>query len=232
MSDKTAVPPPYTVRVSNRAKRLQLKVLRTGKVEVVAPKGFDLKHIPHFVARHREWVEHTLTKFAVNDIATLPAHIHLPALAEQWHVSYAHPLGPTAHNVADAPPVSIDATTPADARRQLHLWLNQRAKATLTPWLEQLSQQLGLAFKRTTIRAQKTRWGSCSSRLTISLNRNLLFLAPELTHYVMIHELCHTVHMNHSPAYWQLVGDIEPDYRSLDARLRHSRHDVPGWALP
>ena len=230
MSDSTT--PPYTVRVSARAKRLHLKVLRTGSVEVVAPKGFDLQHIPHFVAQHHEWVRQTLAKFAANDINQLPACVHLPAVAEQWLVNYTHPIGPCLKDTHGHRPITIDAPTSTQARQQLHAWLNQQAKTHLVPWLEQLSRRLGLHFERATIRAQKTRWGSCSARRTISLNRNLLFLAPELVRYVLIHELCHIVHMNHSQRYWQLVGDIEPNYRNLDARLRHGYRDVPGWALP
>jgi predicted metal-dependent hydrolase len=84
-------------------------------------------------------------------------------------------------------------------------------------------------FATASIRGQKTRWGSCSSRQTISVNCKLLFLPSELVRYVLIHELCHTVHLNHSAAFWALVAQKEPDYQQLDAGLRDARYHVPLW---
>jgi len=92
-----------------------------------------------------------------------------------------------------------------------------------------VSQEVNLPFKNVSIRGQKTRWGSCSSDQSISLNCKLLFLPSPVVRYVLIHELCHTVHMNHSAAFWALVGCFEPNYRQLDRNLRDARCDVPLW---
>jgi hypothetical protein len=61
------------------------------------------------------------------------------------------------------------------------------------------------------------------------LNLCLLFLAPELMRYLLIHELCHGRHMNHSKRFWTLVGRFEPDYRRLDRALTESWREVPAW---
>ena len=73
---------------------------------------------------------------------------------------------------------------------------------------------------RVSIRAQKTRWGSCSSRGTLSFNWKLYLTAPECLDYVVVHELCHLVHMDHSPAFWAEVERILPDYRTWKKWLR------------
>lgn len=73
---------------------------------------------------------------------------------------------------------------------------------------------------RVSIRAQKTRWGSCSSRGTLSFNWKLYLTAPECLDYVVVHELCHLVHMDHSPAFWAEVERIMPDYRTWKKWLR------------
>ena len=76
---------------------------------------------------------------------------------------------------------------------------------------------------------QKTRWASCSRHKTISLNLKLLFFQPALVRYVFIHELCHTVHMNHSRKYWRLLLAKEPNCMALDKQLRTAWRLVPAW---
>jgi predicted metal-dependent hydrolase len=63
----------------------------------------------------------------------------------------------------------------------------------------------------------------------ISLNYKLLFLPPEVVRYVFVHELCHTIHMNHSTAFWNLVAEKEPDYECLDTELQNVWRYVPAW---
>ena len=83
-----------------------------------------------------------------------------------------------------------------------------------------------------TVRRQRTRWGSCSSRGTISLNVCLLFQRPEVVRYLMIHELCHRRHMNHSKRFWSLVTSFEPGWKPLDVELLQGWRHVPAWVFP
>jgi predicted metal-dependent hydrolase len=84
---------------------------------------------------------------------------------------------------------------------------------------------------RVSIRCQRTRWGSCSTRGTVSLNCSLVFLRSEVVRYLFVHELAHTRHMNHSAHFWRLVEKIEPDYRRLDRELLAGWRTVPGWVF-
>jgi predicted metal-dependent hydrolase len=79
------------------------------------------------------------------------------------------------------------------------------------------------------VRGQKTCWGSHSSSGTISLNYCLMFLDPRHLRYVMIHELCHAKHMNHSRNFWRLVGTFESDYRRIDKDLNDCWKRIPAW---
>lgn len=72
----------------------------------------------------------------------------------------------------------------------------------------------GGAYTSVTIRDQKTRWGSCSSRGTLSFNYRLIFAPPQVLDYVVVHELCHLTHMNHSKEFWNMVGSVMPDYQT------------------
>ena len=75
-----------------------------------------------------------------------------------------------------------------------------------------------------TIRNTRTRWGSCSKKGALSFSYKLVHLSPELSDYIIVHELCHLKEFNHSPAFWRLVGKTIPQYKSLRGRLRSFVH--------
>ncbi len=79
---------------------------------------------------------------------------------------------------------------------------------------------VGVTYHNITIRNQKTKWGSCSSRKNLNFNCGLMLAPPEILDYVVVHELCHLKVMDHSPAFWQEVEQILPDYRKRKAWLK------------
>jgi len=98
------------------------------------------------------------------------------------------------------------------------------------PRLRALSEHTGMHHRSVSVRRQKTRWASCSRRKAISLNVKLLFLPPVLADYVLLHELCHTIELNHSKRFWALVARHCPDYQRHDAMLRDMWDRIPRWA--
>ncbi len=110
----------------------------------------------------------------------------------------------------------------AEARRRMSGW--RRGCCSL-------ADELNYPVARVSIRCQRTRWGSCSTRGTVSLNCSLVFLRPEVVRYLFVHELAHTKHMNHSANFWRLVERLEPDYRRLDRELLAGWRTVPGWVF-
>jgi len=225
--------PPYSVRVSNRAKRLQLKVSSLCQVEVVVPKGLALHYVPEFVSQHRQWIQKTLLQVKLQRPIEvgLPKRVTLQAVNEVWQVQYQ--VADRSGLCVNTKEYQLTISGRADSEQLdvLRMWLSQHAKVRLIPWLTTVSMELSLPFKKAAVRAQKTRWGSCSSRHHISLNRALLFMSPAAVRYLFIHELCHTKHLNHSSRFWGLVARYEPNHRVYELELRQAASVIPTWAL-
>lgn len=81
-------------------------------------------------------------------------------------------------------------------------------------------------MKRITIRDQKTRWGSCYETGTISFNWRLMLAPPEVLDYVVVHELCHLTHMNHSKEFWAKVAEVDPEYKEHIAYLKQNEDNL------
>lgn len=101
----------------------------------------------------------------------------------------------------------------------LHRLLRQLAKIQLTERVLQLAAERALCVQKIRVGDQATRWGSCSSRGTISLNWRLLLIAPRLQDAIILHELAHLIELNHSPSFWGLLATYDPMYQQNLAEL-------------
>jgi predicted metal-dependent hydrolase len=96
-----------------------------------------------------------------------------------------------------------------------------RATKTLRDRAQHFALQMGVRMNRFTLKNTRTRWGSCSSRGCIAVHEKAFFLPQELSDYIVVHELCHRVHMHHGPAFWALVAAVLPDYKARQKALTH-----------
>ena len=187
-----------------------------------------------------KWIDKTLRKvqerrqqLQTRQSQPLPDLIPLRAIDQVWSVKYEATPDPwVAVKEGEQQQLLVygDIGSADACQAALRQWLRQQAELRLIPWLKAASGEMKLPFKRVIVRNQKTRWGSYSSKGTISLNQKLLFLPKDLAHYVLIHELCHAKHLNHSPEYWALIKKHEPSFQELDKQLRTSWKQVPCWS--
>jgi hypothetical protein len=223
---------PYRVRRSPRARCLQIAVSPLHGVEVIVPRRHSARRVASFVSRHRGWIAEAWAELMAAYPGAagplVPAAIELRALDERWEVSTT--LG-TDHAALSAAQGRLAVCAPdhESACRALRAWAMRRAQATLPGRLSAEARASGLSYRRVQVRGQRTLWGSCSTRGSISLNWKLLFLPPDLVRYLLLHELAHTRHFRHSRAFWALVGVFEPRARELDAQLDDAWRHVPRW---
>jgi len=225
----------WRVRASDRARRLTVRVFPGGEVEIVVPNGTRPRAVEKFVARYRSWIDRKVAQYRPLEAANsdeLPAAIRFQASGECWRVDYVEGQG-APHLAVDGNRLLLigDLSRVALARHALQRFTMRMAHSILVPQLERLAAESGLHYSTAQIRRQRTRWGSCSRRGTISLNACLMFQPPAVVRYLLLHELAHTRHMNHSRRFWALVEQLEPRWRELDAGLSHGWREVPAWAL-
>ncbi|NGX16619.1 SprT family zinc-dependent metalloprotease [Wenzhouxiangella sp. XN24] len=222
------------VRRSARARRLSLRVYPHGLVEVVAPQRIAERSIRRFVTEQQAWIERARRELGVSTEAggvEPPAEIRLPAVGELWQVTYRDGAR-RLRSTADAGGGCIRLSGPADPCwrvQALRRWVQQRGRLVLAAWLADVARETGLSYRNITVRRQRSRWGSCSANHDISLNCALLFLDPALVRHVLVHELAHTRHLNHGPAFWRLVARLAPDFETAERELRDAWRRVPPW---
>ena len=108
----------------------------------------------------------------------------------------------------------------ATYEREHYLLHKERARKLAEEKVKYWNRFYGFEFGRISIRNQKSRWGSCSSKKNLSFNYKIVFLKEELQDYLIVHELCHLKHMNHSKRFWTLVGRAFPDHKVHSEALK------------
>ena len=225
-------------RTSRRAARMRIDVSARQGVVVVVPQGTPQPTVERFVAAKRGWIRRARDRVAADAAVGLdpnepavPDTLDLRALERTVTVEVVEgqrrrTMVPT-RGAGDR--LRVAAGSPAEIRAALAAWLKGETRRRLVPRLDALAEHHGLSYERAAVRGQRTRWASCSGRGTISLNFRLLFLPPPLADHVLLHELAHTRHLNHSQRFWNLLAQLDPDWRGHDAALRRAREWIPRW---
>lgn len=235
----------YELIVSPRAKRASLRVVPGRGLVVTIPKRFPRKSVAELLASQRQWIETSLAEVRAQTPACFlewpPKHLHLSAMGTNVELIYPNEdLGGDDCVISGA---TVTCTTPAANQltvlastddkpavaKEISTHLKRMARHFLTPRLASHAQLHGKTYAKASIRGQRTVWGSYSSSGTLSLNYKLLFLRPELVDYVLLHELAHTVHLDHSVQFWRLLSSMNVNARALDKELRRSGRLVPPW---
>lgn len=226
--------PPYTVRRSDRARRIRLVVNARDGLVVVVPRRWK-GDAAEIVAAKAEWARAALGRVAEERAlheggaeSLLPAEVELRASGERFAVRLASGERGIARVVRGE---LVVAGPDADAQlAALRRWLDRTAREHLSRRLAEQAGRHGLSYARCRTSHTRSRWGSCSARGTISLSRNLMFLPPELVDALIAHELAHLRVLDHSKRFWAALEALDPDAHAHRRRLRDAARFVPPWA--
>lgn len=214
----------YSVRESHRARRARLQISPRKGLELVVPVGLISEQEHEAMLRQKtDWILANLRQsaaFATGDLINFLGEPHTLDLIDTPNAKRT-----TVARQAQSIRVRLKAGLDDDDRQSaiahaLALWYKNQARHYLLPRVNELATQFNFNSGAVTIRGQRTRWGSCSSRGSLSLNWRLMMVVPPAIDYIIIHELCHLLEMNHSRRFWALVATHCPDYQEWRRYLK------------
>jgi len=204
---------------SARRRSIGIKVHR-GEVTVSAPVRASMAEIRGFVAQKARWISKHLelqrNSLAQQTSRTLGPGAELPFLGEVLRLEATGP----AVGVVRLDGRLLIGADPQLYKPKIARWLAGQAQAYLPGRIKALAPLLGVEPRGFSVRFYKSRWGSCNRRGELQFNWLLMMAPPVVVDYVVVHELAHLRHFNHSPAFWQLVASVMPDYANHRTWLR------------
>jgi predicted metal-dependent hydrolase len=205
----------YNVRRSDRARRVRVTVDAARGVEVVLPRRAPEREAAAAVRELAPWIERRVEDLARARAAVAARGDAVPYLGQLLRVR-GEPGRSRVYRRGD----ELLAPDGAESTPALERWYRRAARGEIAPRLDHACSLAGTTYSGLTIRAQRTRWASCSRGGAMSFNWRLL-LAPEpVLDYVVWHEVCHLEVMDHSPRFWALLRQRCPDYRAHAGWLR------------
>jgi len=225
----------FSLRQSNRAKRLIFKhSIRTG-FEIVLPRFYDDKWVLETVMKNKPKILKLIIEIKEARTELRPTSILLPSTGNDWKIIYrvtnikhSYAIKETSTTLEVPEKVEDVFWTPIILQK----WLHDKAVQYLPKHLHNVSTKLKLVYNNVRIKRQKTVWGSCSIKGNINLNRNLMLMPREVIDYVLHHELVHLKILSHSSKFWKELEHEFPDYKKRIKQLKYfGNHKIPEWAL-
>ena len=228
---------PYVFKRVPRRRHVHILVNDEGTIEVRAPWRFSVRKAREVLRENAEWVLNSLdtARERLAQRTRLVTGTRIPLLdgslrldvrpqAQVDMFECARSWRGRAERRGAVLRVSTASLGDDELRALIERWYRREAATFLAGRVEHYAPRLGVRPSRLTIRGQRSRWGSCSGRGTVSLNWRLMMVPGALADYVVVHELCHLRHMNHSPQFWAMVSGVIPDYR----QRRHGLNALQG----
>ncbi|MCL1802330.1 MAG: M48 family metallopeptidase [Eubacteriaceae bacterium] len=208
---------PITSIVYSSRKTLSISVMRSGEVIIRAPSGTTRSKIDDLATKNSEWINRKIEEQREKS----ERFVKLEAKNGEsvCFLGREHKIITPCSGIARIQSGNIYLPTANPQLDELKQLLKQEAKLHLANRLEKISLETGLKYKKLKVTSAKRRWGSCSSDDSINLTWMLIMCPEHLIDYIIIHELCHTIHKNHSKLFWEMVESYLPNAQELKKEL-------------
>lgn len=207
----------FTIERRRRRRRIAITVSPANEVKVLLPYYAPKKVALDLVARQTDWIlrqiENNKNKSPVERKKFQEGETYL-YLGKEKYLALEPGKKSLVRLNNDKLTVSLPESKPTDHIKTLIIkWYKDMAKDILEDRTALYAPQVGKTAKKISVRSARGRWGSCSASGNISYNWKLIMAPLDVIDYVVVHELCHLVHPNHSRSFWALVASIMPDYK-------------------
>lgn len=232
---------PYTLVISQRARRLSMKIGLDRGLEVVIPPRFNQARVEPFMTQHHDWIiknikKHTARQKQIKsnqisdgsriNILGKPKTIRIRTTnKKKSYAKVARALkfnSDSAYFDEEEIVIYLSENSPDEIKKTLETHLKKEAKKIFAARTTVLAARMNLSYNRITIKSQKTRWGSCSKNKNLNFNWRLILTEPQIIDSIIIHELAHLVHMNHGRRFYNLVEKYCPDHKALNKKLKET----------
>lgn len=194
---------------------------KNGQITVACPQKTPLAYVEQLMVKKNEWIQEKLKE--IGERSDSVTEKSFGTGDEFYYLGETYKLEIINNTKVKKPAVSMESGVmalylPEAADKEkiklfLKNWYISEARQLLEDRIKKYSSFIGVFPERLTIREQKTRWGSCSSKGNINFNWKLVMSPLEVVDYVVVHELCHLREMNHSEKFWRLVEAVIPQYK-------------------
>ncbi len=203
-------------------RNLRLSINATGRIRVGLPHWVPYKSAINFAKARRAWIaeQQVLNQLAVLHSGVRVGKAHTLYFCKDSRLKTINARGDKITIHISSPHDETDIQVQHKAHQACERALSAEAKTVLPHRIKSLSSLHGYPYKELKIRKLTSRWGSCTSSKTITLSYFLMQLPWELIDYVILHELVHTKHLNHSQGFWHALEDLVPNAKVLQKEIR------------
>jgi len=218
----------FTLRKSARARRLKLQIGMNSGLEVVVPQRARVSdsQIEKFIQEKQAWILRHLSKLEKIASESDSRKEFLLFLGKEARIEILESDRKTARALASEGKLTVKVPVGKKrlAGKAIIAFYKKQAREIIPKIVKEKAGLMGASFSRISIRDQKTRWGSCSSRGTLSFSWRILAAPRSIIEYLVVHELAHLKHRNHSKSFWRAVAEYCPDYKDHERWLRKNKH--------
>jgi len=207
-----------------RNKRICIRV-SNNSVKVSIPYYASFKEAEKFIFEKLDWINSTIIKIKenqpiLNDSTEIPSLIGIIKINKSNETKKIKVNSNIQGYVIKVPHDYDFVKKQNELRKFIVSWLRKQAKCFLDKKTFEIAQKYSFTYNKIKISSANSRWGSCSNKNTICLNYRLLFLPEDLCNYIILHELMHTIHKNHSKLFWMNLFSIDEKAKEKDKRLK------------